>query len=326
MNLSLDELYWPVRTELETVRELVGQTWDQALRLVNGPAIALPKSGGKLLRPALCLLSASVIDAPDLGRFANLAAAMELLHVAALTHDDVVDRATLRRGAASLNALWDSRTAVLSGDYLVARSVALLSNLGSCTLIDHVFEAVRTMTEGELSLFGRDQTDVTQEECLRLADQKTATLFAVTCTGPTYLHENGGAIYRDALHHFGTALGIAFQLVDDMLDITRSESALGKPSCGDIVEGKRTLPILFMREGLGEAEQRRLDEMTGRLLDDTDRQWAADALVRSGGLARTETVARQFADKACAALEALPACRVKDCMNGLVEFVLVRGF
>ena len=325
MNLTLDELYLPIRVELEAVRDLVAQTWDQALKLVNGPQMDLPKSGGKLLRPALCLLSASAIGASDLSHFVNLATSVELLHVAALTHDDVVDHAALRRGSASLNALWDNRTAVLSGDYLVARAVTLLSSLGSCPLLEHIFTAIRKMTEGEMSLFGRDPFSLTHEECLQLAERKTATLFAVTCTGPSYLSEMSFPSYRESLHQYGTALGIAFQIVDDILDITRPESALGKPSCGDLVEGKQTLPILFMREGLGEADQLRLNQMVGGSLDEADRHWAAEALVSSGGLARAETVARTYADKALAALEPLPDSPGKTCMHKLVEFVLIRG-
>ena len=106
-----------------------------------------------------------------------------------------------------------------------------------------IFAAVRRMTEGELEVFGRDPLRATEDDCLRLADRKTAALFAATCTGPTFLMGNGASVHRDALHRYGTLLGVAFQVVDDILDIAQPPSVLGKPSCGDIVEGKRTLPI-----------------------------------------------------------------------------------
>jgi octaprenyl-diphosphate synthase len=177
------------------------------------------------------------------------------------------------------------------------------------------------MTEGELASFGRNAERFTEEDCLRLAEEKTATLFAMTCTGPTYI---SGEEHRDALHQYGLAFGVAFQLIDDILDITQDQEALGKPSCGDIVEGKKTLPILFMREGLGEADRHRLNQMIGRRIADPDRAWAARAMECSGARARTEAIARKYAASAYAALEPAPRTPYKDSMQALTEFVLVR--
>jgi len=319
---SLEQLYRPVEAELEEVRATVSDYWAQALALVDGPSVSPPKAGGKLLRPALCLLSAGLAGAEDIARFIPLATAVELLHVAALTHDDVVDKADRRRGTASLNALWDERTAVLSGDYLVARAIELMASLGSSPLIAAVFGAVRRMTEGELATVRQAQDPFTDEDCLRLAEQKTATYFAATCTAPTYLI---GDTRRDALHRFGLALGVAFQLIDDVLDIAQDESALGKPSCGDVTEGKKTLPVLFIREGLARTDRERFNAMVGSTITDSDREWLAARLDDTGARAHTETVARQYAADACAALAPFPASLHKDAMLGLSEFVLVRG-
>jgi len=319
---TLGQLYQPVETELDQVRATVSDYWAKALALVDGPSVAPPKAGGKLLRPALCLLSAGAVGAGDLGRFVPLATGLELLHVAALTHDDVVDKADLRRGMTSLNALWDERTAVLSGDYLVARSIELMASLESSALIAAVFEAVRSMTEGELADIKRVNDAFSQEDCLRLAEQKTATYFAATCASPTYLV---GEAQRGALHQFGLALGVAFQLIDDVLDIAQSEDTLGKPTCGDVAEGKKTLPLLFVRESLSPDECERLNGMVGGPIHDADRQWLAARLDDTGARARTEALARRYADDACAALATLPAGPHKDAMLGLSEFVLVRG-
>jgi octaprenyl-diphosphate synthase len=177
------------------------------------------------------------------------------------------------------------------------------------------------MTEGELQSFGRNAERFTQEDCIRLAQEKTATLFAATCTAPTHII---GALYREPLHQYGLSLGVAFQLIDDILDITQHQAALGKPSCGDIVEGKKTLPILFMREALAAEERDRLHQMIGRAIGDQDRAWAAQAIESSGARLRTETIARQFADQARAALDPLPPSAYKDSMLGLAEFVLIR--
>lgn len=322
--VTLDELYKPIRTELAEAKAVVGKLWNETLSFVNGPSSSPPKPGGKLLRPALCLLSAGAVGSNgSLKRFVDLAAAFELLHIAALTHDDIVDRASLRRGMASLHAMSNDHTAVLSGDYLVARAASMLVRLNSIELLANTFEAVRKMTEGELRSFSNNSRPYTQEDCLQLAEQKTATYFAATCTGPAYLLQTD---CRDTLHRYGLSLGIAFQLIDDVLDLAQDQQTLGKPSCGDIVEGKRTLPILFMREGLQADEAERLEGMLGRPLADEERTWAAGALERSGARERTEKLARSYADAAREALRPLPGSRFKESMLGLAEFVLVRGF
>ena len=322
MTLTLEELYTPIRTELALAQARVAELWGEALALVHGPSIAPPKVGGKLLRPAMCLLAAGGAGAPDPRQFVDMAVACELLHMAALTHDDVVDKADLRRGAMSLNALWDDRTAVLSGDYLVARAIAILTTFGSCPLLASTVDAVRRMTEGELASVGRSAERFAQPDCLRLAEEKTATLFAATCTAPTHLV---GEQHRQTLHEYGVAFGVAFQLVDDILDITQDQTALGKPSCGDIAEGKKTLPILFMRDAMNETDRHRLNQMIGRVIGDQDRAWAAAAMASTGARARTEAVARRYADAARTALDPLPSSSYKDSLLGLSEFVLIRG-
>jgi len=325
MAITLASLYQPVQAHLDGVQAATGQIWQEALEIVHGPFISPPKAGGKLLRPALCLLSAGAAGAAgaeDVSEFVSLAVAVEMLHMAALTHDDVVDNADTRRGSASLNALWDDRTAVLSGDYLVARSVNLMAEYGSCDVIAATFEAIRRMTEGELANLGPGTEGYTQEDCLRIADQKTASYFATTCSLPTFLL---GETYRKALRAYGHAVGVAFQLVDDLLDIAQDEATLGKPSCGDIVGAKKTLPILFMREALDAADRDRFKKMAGHPIAEKDRHWVAAILESTGARARTEAIAREYADKARAALDFLPATPYRDSMLGLAEFVLVRG-
>jgi octaprenyl-diphosphate synthase len=320
---NLDELYAPVQAELAQVRGGVNSLWAEALALVDGGAsAALPGASGKLLRPAMCLMAAGAAGASSLDTFIPLATACELLHMAALTHDDIVDKANLRRGSMSLNALWDDRTAVLSGDYLVARSVGLLLGLQSCPLIEDMFKAVRKMTEGELRSIGMRGNHLTAEDCIRLAEEKTATYFAATCTAPTHVC---GTRWREPLNSYGMALGIAFQLVDDILDLVQDEKTLGKPSCGDIAEGKKTLPILLMHEALDEGDRAAFDAMSGKPVAETDRAWIAGKLAATGARERAEKIARGYASTAREALSPLPPSKYKDSMLGLAEFILIRG-
>ncbi len=320
--LTLSELYKPVQTEMESVRAAVAGLWTEALRLVHGSELPKPPSGGKMLRPALCLLSARAGGADDTARFVPLATAMELLHLAALAHDDVIDGSDLRRGVRSLNAMWDNHTAVLGGDYLVARAIAIMSCYDSCAVITSAIDSVRQMAEGELTNFGLGRDHHSKEACISLARQKTASLFAVTCATPSCLIDGAP---RDGLYDFGMAIGIAFQLIDDVLDLSQNRETLGKPAFGDIVEGKRTLPLLYMREGLDAAGEARLDGMRGKPLSPADQAWVADMLESTRARERTEALAREYADEAQAALSALPSGTYRDSMHGLAEFVLIRG-
>ncbi|NUM52973.1 MAG: polyprenyl synthetase family protein [Candidatus Hydrogenedentes bacterium] len=307
---------------MDAVRASLAGLWADALRFVYGDSLPMLPIGGKMLRPALSLLSAGALGERDTQRFVPLATAMELLHLAALAHDDVIDHANLRHGMRSLNAMWDNHTAVLGGDYLVARAIDILGSYDSCLVITNAINSVREMSEGELTHFGLGQDHYSPEACISLARQKTASLFAVACSTPACVIE--GAPRRE-LHEYGLAFGVAFQLVDDLLDLTRDEESLGKPAFGDIVEGKKTLPIILLRESLDAAGQARLDRLKGKPLTDADRVWVTDAIESSGAREQTEAMVREYIDEARAALASLPATQYRESMLGLAEFVLIRG-
>jgi len=319
--LSLESLYFPVQDALSEVRKTVSGMWGDALQLVGMDPAAVPDVGGKMLRPALCLLSAGAIGAPRLNDYVQLASAFEALHIASLAHDDVIDKALMRRGKVSLNGLWNNHAAVLGGDYLVARAVETLAEYDSCAVIANAIRSVREMSEGELYFFFRDQNSFTRDECIMLARLKTASLFAEACAAPSFVIEES---YRKGLHDFGIALGIAFQIVDDILDVTQTASSLGKPSCGDVVEGKRTLPILYMREKLSAAELEQLNGYRDQDLSEADQTWIAAKIEETGARERSEAEARAYAAEALAALAPLPPSPYRESMEGLVEFVLVR--
>ena len=320
--LTLNELYRPIQQDMVAVNSSIAELWADALRFVYGDSLPKLPLGGKMLRPAMSLLSAGALGASDTSRFVPLATAMELLHLAALAHDDVIDHANLRHGMRSLNAMWDNHTAVLGGDYLVARAIDILGSYDSCLVITNAINSVREMSEGELTHFGLGREHYSQEACISLARQKTASLFAVACSTPACLIQGAPS---PELHSYGLAFGIAFQLVDDLLDLTRDEEALGKPAFGDIVEGKKTLPIIFLRESLEKADQSRLDRLKGAPLSDDDRLWVTEAIESSGAREQTESIVREYIDEARTALGFLPPSPCRESMLGLAEFVLVRG-
>jgi octaprenyl-diphosphate synthase len=318
----LRELYRPVQAELDEVEAKVTDLWLGALRFVHGPSAAWPRAAGKMLRPALCLLAAGAAGATDRKHFVSIATTMELLHLAALTHDDVIDGSPLRRGVRSLNAHWDSHAAVLGGDYLVAHAITILGGYGSCALIMDTMNSIRQMTEGELMSFGRGLNSFTREDCIRLARQKTASLFAVACSAPTYFTP---LRLGNPLHEYGSAVGVAFQLIDDLLDLSQDEAILGKPTCSDLVQGKKTLPVLLIREALEDGARARFDGMREAVLTEDDRKWVASVLESTGARQQTEAIAREHVDRARAALDELPPGIYRDSMLGVAEFVLTRG-
>lgn len=318
----IETLYQPIHAEMYAVREVITGLWQDALRLVRLDGLEMPKAGGKLLRPALCLLSAGAIGGKDLGKYVRLAASFEALHLASLTHDDVIDRALMRRGNRSLNALWDNHAAVLGGDYLVARAVEMMAEYDSCAVIAHAVASVRCMAEGELRFFGRENEAFREEDCIQLARQKTASLFAEACAASSYLI---GESFYDSLYRFGIALGIAFQIVDDLIDLTQPSSVSGKPSCGDLAEGKQTLPVIYLRAALDADGNARLDGMRGMEVSEPNQDWVAQMMERHGVRAKTEAVTRKYADEALDALGTLPPSAYRDSIAGLVEFVLTRA-
>ena len=320
--LGLAALYRPVETPLEQVRHTMHEVWVEALRLVRVDAGPPPQLGGKMLRPALCLLSAGVLGMRDLERFVPLAASYEALHIASLAHDDVIDRALLRRGDNSLNALWDNHAAVLGGDYLVARAVEMLGVYDSASLIVHAISCVRLMAEGELLFFGRTPESITEEDCLQLARQKTASLFAEACSAPA--HTAGGK-HAEALYAFGLNLGIAFQIVDDMMDLTQSEAQLGKPACGDVAEGKVTLPLLYMRQHLSAEDIARLNTLAGSPLGAEDREWVQAQLEQTGAREQTQSLIAEYSQQALSCLNELPLSGFRESMEGLVELLATRS-
>jgi len=318
---SLKQLYTTVEAPLELARTRVAREWTDAFRLVYGPDATPPRLGGKMLRPAVCFLSAGALGDPDTERFVEMATAMELLHLAALAHDDVVDRADTRRGNVSLNRLWDNHTAVLGGDYLVARALDILTHFESTDVIRHALHSIHQMAEGELINFGRKQKQLEEEDCIRLAEKKTASLFAVSCSCSAVLLQSP---HERALYDFGMGIGTGFQLADDLLDLDQDEETLGKPSCGDLAEGKMTLPILYLRDAMSPEDVARLDAFAHTPMTPDDRAWVRQMLGATGAREKTELLARDYVAKGKATLDALPPSPQTEALLGIADFVLLR--
>ena len=285
----------------------------------------LRKSGGKRVRPALTILSNYAVGGEG-SRYNSIrmATVMEFLHTATLVHDDIIDKADTRRNRPTVNALYGNETAVLMGDWLYMSAFETSLAERSLPILDILTSVTRKMTEGEilqLTLLGH--ADVSEAHYLDVLKRKTAHLFSASCEIGAIL---GGATEKQqaALRDYGLNLGTAFQLIDDLLDFTSTEAALGKAAGADLLGGKVTLPLIYLRE----ADPSAL-EMIQRVLRDGNYDAVSQedlfaALRTTGALDRARACADEYAENARAALENLPESEYCDSLRELPSYVLNR--
>jgi octaprenyl-diphosphate synthase len=310
-----------LRSDESGLRELV-EDFFRATFSTDNPLITeavrrMLAAGGKRLRPRVTLLSAAACGS-DPARHLHLAAYMELIHVATLIHDDVVDNAPTRRGINATAVDFGNRVSVLAGDYLFAwifKNVTAgyphpVPNILSATLAD--------ICDGEvLQLQALGNLDLSLDAYVEVARKKTASLFAASAAGGT-IRGGGAAEQIDALRAFGDAYGIAFQMNDDLLDMTADERSLGKPVGNDLSERKMTIPlILALRSGNGD-----FHEMVERLYAGNENAGlpaVVTAIAREGGLEGTQAEIARYVERAKAALEPLPTSAAKEELGRLAD-------
>jgi octaprenyl-diphosphate synthase len=285
---------------------------EQELALQNGSAIEpvaeisryLLEGGGKRLRPALLLLSAGYAGYRG-GSAIRLGAVVELIHSATLIHDDVIDGANTRRGRPSANSRWGNHRSVLAGDWLYMQSFQMALAERNFKILDVLIELTQNMVEGELVQLAKlGRMDLTEQDAVELAARKTACLFA-GCARLGAVLGNLDDAGEQALADYGHYMGLAFQLVDDVLDFTASPEKLGKPVLSDLKEGKVTLPLIYALESDGAAGKRLVRTVLEEKGFDSVRPEQITALVHeSGALDRTRAAAHDF------------AARAKACLNG----------
>jgi len=282
-------------------------------------------SGGKRVRPALTILSNYAVGG-DGARFNSIrmATVMEFLHTATLVHDDIIDNADTRRKQPTVNALYGNETAVLMGDWLYMSAFETSLAERSLPILDILTRVTRKMTEGELlqlTLLGH--ADLSEAQYFDVLKRKTAYLFSASCEIGAILGE-ASEEQQSALRDYGLNLGTAFQLIDDLLDFTSSEDALGKAAGADLLGGKVTLPLIYLRE----AEPKALEMLQTVLREGkysaVTQQELRDALDSTGALDRARARADEYAENACAALENLPDSDYCDSLRSLPSYILNR--
>jgi octaprenyl-diphosphate synthase len=322
--LNPHEIYKLIENGMAQVEEELARQSCPGIQLIDNIGQYICNSGGKRIRPAVLLLGAKMCGyegpiGPRLG------AVIELIHSATLVHDDIIDNADVRRGQASVNAQWGNEITVLMGDWLYMTSFSLALGERKLKVLDVLIEATRKMVEGELiQLTFNGSFDITEEQHLDISMRKTAYLFSA-CSQLGGILGSPGEEKEELMRQYGLNVGMAFQLVDDVLDLTSDERILGKPVGSDLKEGKLTLPLIYlMRDGEPHHRDLVLEALRSPSLD-TARQDTISQLVRDYRTAeRVLDKARDYAQKAKDCLKDFPACEARNALLSIPEYIVER--
>jgi len=316
----LEDVYAPIVGELQAVQRLFDEELRCDLPFIDSLCAHIRRFRGKMLRPALTLLSGQACGGIR-QEHVTIAAVLEMVHMATLVHDDVLDESVLRRQTPTVNAMSGNETAVLLGDYLISHAYHLCSSLNSQYVSRTIASCTNTVCEGELlQVHNRDNWRITEEQYLTIISRKTASLTSVACMlGAKYAGADAATI--NALESYGMDAGVAFQVVDDILDLIGTEAETGKTVRRDLEEGKLTLPAIHLLSEADESERQRFKEMCrGSVHEKEDR--IRDAL--NGSIEYAMSFARQRVRSAISALECLPRSPATESLQAMAEFIILR--
>ncbi len=321
----LAELFQPIESQMERVRAVLGDELRDSSPVVSDMLDHVGRFRGKELRAALVLLAGEATG-NSTDEHASIAAIVELIHLATLVHDDILDGAQVRRRVACVNQRWDNQVAVLLGDYLYARAFSLSTQLSSRLTSRVLAETTRTLCTGEIEQSAaRYDFDMSQERYEGLCGAKTASLYAAACElGARY--PGGNEELGARLRGVGWDLGLAFQIVDDCLDIMGTEETVGKTVGCDVEDGKVTLPVLHVYARASEAAKRRIrDIYTEPGLAERVRV-LRESVDLEPGLIFAHSRARELVDGALSAVTKLPESPARASIERICGFVLLRSF
>lgn len=322
----LDRMQSDLSQKLDAVNAMI------AARMASENAPRIPEvtrhlvdAGGKRVRPMMTLAAAALFGY-DGDHDVRLAATVEFIHTATLLHDDVVDESKQRRGRPAANLLWDNKSSVLVGDYLFSRSFQLMVETGSLRVLDILANASAVIAEGEVLQLSTAQNLATDEATyLTVIRGKTAALFAAACEVGGVI-AGAGEAETTALRRYGDALGISFQIVDDLLDYGGAAAVMGKNTGDDFRERKLTLPVIRAIAAADTEEHAFWERVIARgQQQDGDLDHARALMLRHGTLAATRAAALDWAETAKAELAKLPDMPMRDHLRDLADFVVARA-
>lgn len=320
--VSMTVIQEPIRDHLEEVFEELGRIIRAEFPLADAVNEHLLRIRGKMFRPTLLLLAAQAVGKVRPQEI-TLGAVVELIHVATLVHDDSVDHSALRRGQPTVNAQFSHEIAVIMGDYLYSRAIEELVRLDSREPLRIMSRVTNELTIGEMrEVVAHDVLDFTQDDYEQLIQSKTASLMAGACECGSLV---GGGEFRESLRCYGLYLGSAFQIADDLLDYTATESVTGKPTGQDLREHKITLPLIAALPEMDRDEVDQVEQLMTDPAPDEDKINAVIKIVENrGGIDAARGRAQEFALRAETELETVPAGRARDSLRDCITYSTAR--
>jgi geranylgeranyl pyrophosphate synthase len=322
---TLSRLFAGIQDDLERVDTIFQERATSGLPILNSASMHVSGSQGKRLRTAITLL-AGKLNNYRLDKLLLLSVAFEMLHLATLIHDDIVDEAATRRGNPTVNALWGDKVAILLGDYYFAKTAGLIADVEDFR-VDHLFsETVATVCEGTiLEMMTAGRLDLTVETYFEKIKHKTACLIAACAKGGAMV---GQASDEEITHlyNYGLNLGLAFQIVDDILDYTEDQTTIGKPAGNDLRQGMVTLPLIYALQETSLNGHYQLAErvLNGETRQESDIQKVVAWVSGSYAIQQALADAHQYAQKARESLRHFPASADRDILDELLDFVVAR--
>ena len=313
-----------VETEFLAVNDFIVKQLHSEVSLVESIGHYIVDAGGKRLRPMLTLLASKACGI-DSQQHIPMAAVIEFIHTATLLHDDVVDMSTLRRGRPTANAKWNNPSSVLVGDFIYSRAFQVLVKIGDMRIMKIIADTTNKIAEGEvLQLIAKNNPSASEVNYMQVIENKTAILFQAAAHCGALL-ANADEASEKGLRNFGKSIGMAFQLIDDVLDYAGDATDLGKNIGDDLAEGKPTLPLIYAIEK-GDKQQQKLIQQALRT-EQINPEMLKDVIgiVRqSGGLEYTKSLAKAQSKAALNYLQVLPDSEYRQAMKAMVNFSLSR--
>jgi octaprenyl-diphosphate synthase len=319
--LDIAKIIKPYQNDVDIFTEKYKEIMQSNIPLVDVIAKYLVKTKGKQFRPLLVVMTARLCGNPTEATYIS-AAIIELLHVASLVHDDVVDNADSRRGFSSIKAKWTNKVAVLMGDYLLSKSLLGAIKTDGLEIMKTIANAAKRLTKGELFQLEKSRKhDITEDEYYQLISDKTAALFTASTTLGALTSDER---YKENLIEFGENLGIAFQIKDDLLDYQSKISILGKPAHNDLLESKQTLPLIYALKTANSGESKEILKELKKSKKKRNIKKIVTFVKNHGGIEYSEQKSREYTEKAKSALSIFSDSEYKTALLNVVDYAIER--
>jgi heptaprenyl diphosphate synthase len=321
--VKLKDLYSFLKKDIQLIEDQLVQSVSSGNSFIQTAGMELLKAGGKRIRPVFVLLSAQ-FGSYDIHQIKKTAAALELIHMASLVHDDVVDDADMRRGRQTVKAKYDSKIAMYTGDYIFASALKLMTEIDIPRAHQILAQGMKEMCLGEIEQIKEQfDTDQNVRKYFKRIKRKTALLIAMSCQLGAITSKSDIAVQK-LLYEFGYCVGMAFQITDDILDFTASEKQLGKPAGSDLKQGNITLPALYtlykypeIKDQLNLYYQNKEEALLNDILK---------AVKRNGGISYASSISENYLNRAKKAARLLPDTEARDSLLKLSEYIASRKF